>query len=103
MEKEIVISKQSLSDLEKIFKTAVQEAINPEKSNLVQNESQDDPYIYGITGLSHFLKCSASSAQRFKNSGRIPYLQTGRRVLFSRQAVLEAISHPKSMPHGKSL
>ena len=48
--------------------------------------------LYSIKELADFLKCSTVTAQKIKNSGRIPFSQTGRKVVFDGNAVLQALS-----------
>ncbi len=49
-------------------------------------------YIHSIRGLADFLQCSIVTAQKIKNSGRIPYKQEGRKVIFEGGEVLAAMS-----------
>ncbi len=57
--------------------------------------SQDAPKsfepIRGIHGLADFLGVSPVTAQKLKNSGKIPYAQYDRLILFDPQKVLAAI------------
>ena len=46
---------------------------------------------YGIAGLAAVLGCSIPTAQKLKNSGDIPFMQRGRKIVFDVDAVLEAI------------
>lgn len=48
-------------------------------------------HIYGISGLAHLLNCSKPTAQRIKDSGKIPFTQAGRKIVFDEQAVLTAL------------
>jgi excisionase family DNA binding protein len=48
--------------------------------------------LYSIKELAEFLQCSTVTAQKIKNSGRIPYAQTGRKVVFDGNEVLTALS-----------
>jgi len=54
-----------------------------------------EPYIYGITGLAQFLKVSAPTAQKIKNSGKIAYSQAERTIIFKKVDVLAALSNTK--------
>jgi hypothetical protein len=47
--------------------------------------------IRGIHGLAAFLGISPVTAQKIKNSGKIPYSQFGRVVLFDGAKVLQAL------------
>lgn len=49
-------------------------------------------YIYSIKELASFLQCSIVTAQKIKNSGRIPYKQEGRKVIFECGEILAAMS-----------
>ena len=70
------------SALEKMLPTMVQiKQVAPEKK-----------YLYSIKALAEFMQCSIVTAQHMKNSGRIPYTQINRKVIFDCEAVLEAIS-----------
>jgi hypothetical protein len=52
-----------------------------------------EPFIYGITGLAKFLKVSLPTAQKIKNSGRIPFSQAERTIIFRKADVLAALSN----------
>ena len=53
--------------------------------------------INSIKGLSQLLQVSTVTAQAIKNSGRIPYMQIGRTILFDPIKVLAALEqNPKS-------
>ena len=49
-------------------------------------------YIYSIQGLADELHMSIVTAQKLKNSGRIPYKQEGRKCIFEINEILDAIS-----------
>jgi hypothetical protein len=49
-------------------------------------------YIHSIQGLADFLHFSIVTAQKLKNSGKIPYQQVGRKVIFEGNAVLAAMN-----------
>lgn len=48
-------------------------------------------HVYGIHGLARLLHCSNPTAQKLKNSGRIPYKQAGRKLVFDVDEVLKAL------------
>ncbi|HOY32127.1 MAG TPA: DUF3853 family protein [Bacteroidales bacterium] len=52
-----------------------------------------EPYVYGIKGLAEFLQVSTPTAQKIKNSGRVPYSQAERTIIFRKSEVLESLSH----------
>lgn len=54
-----------------------------------------EPLIYGIKGLAKFLQVSTPTAQKIKNSGKIPYSQAERTIIFRKIEVLEALSNTK--------
>jgi len=54
-----------------------------------------EPLIYGIKGLATFLRVSTPTAQKIKNSGRIPFSQAERTIIFRKADVLEALSNTK--------
>ena len=51
--------------------------------------------IKGITGLAKFLNISTPTAQKLKNSKKIPFRQYGRIVIFKSDEVLEAMKKRK--------
>jgi hypothetical protein len=55
-----------------------------------------EPFIYGIIGLAKFLKVSLPTAQKIKNSGRIPFSQAERTIIFRKVEVLSALSNKKN-------
>lgn len=68
----------------------------PQGANVVQAEpAADKKYIYSIKGLAEFLNCSVPTAQKIKNSGSIPFMQTGRKCVFDGTAVLNSLSNQK--------
>ena len=67
------------------------EKIPPETS-----AADPEPFIYGINGLAKFLKVSTPTAQKIKNSGRIPFSQAERTIIFRKAEVLEALSNKKN-------
>ena len=53
--------------------------------------SADHKYVYGIAGLAQLLNCSHPTAHRLKASGKIPFTQAGRKIVFEEKAVLSAL------------
>lgn len=47
--------------------------------------------IKGMKALADLLECSLPTAHRLKASGKIPYYQFKRLIIFDRKAVLEAL------------
>ena len=62
----------------------------------VQSNTLDsEPYIYGIKGLADFLHITTVTAQRIKNSGKIPFSQAERTIIFQKDQVLNSLSNFK--------
>jgi hypothetical protein len=59
-------------------------------------QSQNSKKVYGIAGLAGLLNCSHPTAHRLKASGKIPFTQAGRKLVFDEQAVLSALSKSKN-------
>lgn len=74
-----------LEDVRDMISDAVQKAVG----NVPKAEHKK--FIRGIHGLAKFLNISPSKAQEIKNSGKVPFSQNGRVVLFDPQKVLEAL------------
>lgn len=49
-------------------------------------------YVYGLKGLQSLLRCSRFTAQKIKNSGKIPVIKTGRKLIFDADAVMAALT-----------
>ncbi len=63
-----------------------------EKQRTVEPEKDNEGFeIKGIHALADFLKVSSTTAQKLKNSGKIPFSQFGKIVLFDSKKVLEAM------------
>ncbi len=60
-----------------------------------QQASDPEPYIYGINGLAKFLQVSMPTAQKIKNSGKIPFSQAERTIIFNKADVLKALLSKK--------
>lgn len=61
----------------------------------VPEQKTEPKMLYSIKELAEFLKCSTVTAQKIKNSGRIPFVQTGRKVMFNSESVMQALSKGK--------
>lgn len=81
----------------RIFELTVSEFINLLKEeNIFNLEQKAEPtMLYSIKELAEFLKCSVPTAQKIKNSGKIPFSQMGRKVVFNGEDVLSALSAGK--------
>ncbi len=55
------------------------------------DKTEEQPYLYSIKELANFIGCSIVTAQKLKNSKRIPYFQTGRKLIFEKSKILEAL------------
>lgn len=75
----------SLSDLDAFVKGLIQDTkeVFP---------VPDKKYIYSIKELAKLLNCSIVTAQKVKNSGRIPFMQEGRTLIFECGEVLAALN-----------
>ena len=61
----------------------------------VPEQKTEPKMLYSIKELAEFLHCSIVTAQKIKNSGRIPFVQTGRKVVFNSELVMQALSKGK--------
>ena len=59
-------------------------------------ETNSPRFIYGIDGLARLMNCSKPTAQRLKDSGKIPFTQVGRKIVFDETAVLSALNKSAS-------
>ena len=55
------------------------------------NRKEERRTLKSITELAEFLGCSRVTAQNYKNSGRIPYMQIGRTIIFEVDKVTAAL------------
>jgi hypothetical protein len=65
--------------------------LNFRKQSIIQKASEQFEPIRGIHGLAEFLGVSPVTAQKLKNSGKIPYAQYERLVLFDPKRVMDAL------------
>jgi len=59
----------------------------------ISNDSIDGKQLNGLKDLAEFLGISKPSALKLKNSGRIPYIQIGHKLIFNSSEVLAGIKH----------
>jgi excisionase family DNA binding protein len=86
---QIITTKEELQDT---IDRAIQKALGqPPQSPLKELEPTQTEYVKGIAGLAKILKCSNPTAQKLKNSGKVPFYQDGRTLLFRTDEVLKAI------------
>lgn len=80
----------------RIFELTVSEFLEllkqGQNASEVPEQKTEPKMLYSIKELAEFLQCSTVTAQKIKNSGRIPFSQTGRKVVFDGNAVLQALS-----------
>ncbi len=91
MSNEQVLFSLPLAKLEPIFKQWFHDVINDRPHYEQPKELDPEPHIYGIKGLAKFLSVSFPTAQKIKNSGKIPFSQVERTIIFSKAEVLEAL------------
>jgi excisionase family DNA binding protein len=56
-------------------------------------ETKPPEYVKGIANLAARLHVSTPTVQKWKNEGKIPYIQQGRFVYFDFDRVLEALNN----------
>ena len=61
------------------------------EQNLTGVESRK---LYSMKELADFLGCSTVTAQVFKNAGRFPYVQVGRKCIFDTEKIIKALERP---------
>lgn len=83
----IIYAPIDVNEVKEMIHSAVKEAV--EITTVPKTEKK---FIKGIHQLAKFLNVSPSKAQDLKNSGKIPYSQNGRLVLFDPEKVIEALS-----------
>lgn len=74
------------------IKSAVLEALSESGKTATNSPTEPEKYIYGLKGLAKFLGVGITKAWQLKNSGIIPYYQTGKKIFFKQSQVLNAIS-----------
>lgn len=83
----------------RIFELTVSEFIGllKQEGNIkeIPEQKTEPTMLYSIRELADFLKCSTVTAQKIKNSGKIPFSQMGRKVVFNGESVLSALSAGK--------
>lgn len=72
------------------IKSAVLEALSETRPH--QPTNQPEKYIYGLRGLADFLGVGVTTAWNLKNSGKLKYYTTGKKLFFKQSDVLEATS-----------
>jgi hypothetical protein len=83
-----------LNRFESLVQKSVKKALKESRLS-VQPESfplTKPKVIRSIRGLAILIGCSKSTAHRIKASGKIPYFQIGRKLIFNSVEVLNAIA-----------
>jgi len=61
----------------------------------IQGFTKEDRTLTGLKELAEFLEVSKPTALKLKNSGRIPFIQIQRRLIFNSTEVLAGLKRPK--------
>jgi len=75
------------------IKSVVLEALSESKHQ--QQQPQPEKYIYGLKGLAKFFGVGITKAWQLKNSGTIPFYQTGKKLFFKESEVLQATANDR--------
>ena len=70
------------------FKNLLNLAPKPETSKIKDFVTDEKEYVFGLSGLAKLLNCSKPTAQAIKNSGKISFMQSGRKLIFNKAQVL---------------
>lgn len=62
-------------------------------TNFKTETTENRKLIYSMKELADLLGCSTVTAQSIKNSGKIPFMQVGRKCIFQVDKVLTALEH----------
>ena len=79
------------------LRTMIAEAIREALPAAAGAQTPPPGHLKGIKELAAFLKVSHAKAQEIKNSGILPYFQTGKTILFDPVKVVAAMEQ-----HGQS-
>jgi len=60
-------------------------------NNSPSGKPEEPKYFYSLKELADFLGCSVVTCHKMKKEKRIPFFQTGRKLIFEKSAVLEAM------------
>ena len=63
------------------------------RENVDGTENTVSRKLFSMQELADFLGCTTVTAQKIKNSGKLPYYQIGRKVIFDTDKVLAALEH----------
>jgi len=56
-------------------------------------KEDENKRLHGLKELAAFLEISEPTARKLKNSGRIPFIQIGRKLIFNSNDVLVGVTH----------
>ncbi len=74
-----------------LLKATLGDFVEAMKQARPEVEEKPRKLVYGIAGLASILGCSVPTAQKLKNSGDIPFMQKGRKIVFDVDAVLQSL------------
>jgi excisionase family DNA binding protein len=83
---------------EEHLRQIIRECLADFNSTPVPQLHPEAKYVYSIKELAEELQCSVTKAQQLKNSGKIPYIQFGRKCIFSISDVLKALAQDSANP-----
>lgn len=89
---ETLLIQISRDEIKAMIIEAVREAMSGKSDEKATSSSSPTEYVYGIGGLARLLNCSNPTAQRIKDSGKIPFTQVGRKLIFDVNKVLTALN-----------
>jgi hypothetical protein len=91
------------TSLAEVIKKAVREEISAVNLNKQgEKATVTRKILRGMKELEEFLGCCPATALKLKKSGKIPYRQVGRKVLFDAEEVLRSID-PERFRKSKKL
>lgn len=95
---QFIMPSQQINGDTPVFHLTVSQLIDLLKTNIaiLPVEQEEPQYVYGIKGLCSLLNCSHPTANKIKKSGKIPFVQIGRKLVFERSAVLKSLETYKS-------
>jgi predicted DNA-binding transcriptional regulator AlpA len=79
--KEILLLSISVEDLKEIIREVIREELNPKEEKELLNFRESYEY----------LGCSASTLNRWKAQGKIPYRKLGKRIFFLRSELISSL------------
>lgn len=94
---DILFTPIRLNELETLIQNSVAKAFNEhqQSGNQTSEPTTERKTLHSIRELADFIGCSTVTAQKLKNSGKIPSRQAGRKVMFDTNEVLKAMEQGK--------